>query len=497
MNTPLRRVGLAMLGMVILLLANATYIQIFKADDYRQNPKNNRIILEEYARERGKILVRAGNDVQLVATVQPTNDRLRYLRQYTNGPLYAPVTGFYSTRYGATGLERAEDEIFNGSDDRLFVRRLSDLITGRDPRGGNVEITINPAAQAAAYEAMTQANYRGAVVALEPKTGAILAMVSTPSYDPNPLAAHDGDVQGKAWAAYDADANKPMLNRAVAETYPPGSTFKLLVASAALEDGQTKDSPLTATASIKVGGSELRNYSRGTCGGSSTTVTMTTAIALSCNTSFAQLAKDLGDDKLIDQAAAYGIGDSDLTVPTPVVRSCIGPRSPDDDCMALPDPLAIYQTGIGQRDVRLTPMQNAEIVATIANGGERMRPQLVRSILAPDLSVISDFSEDSLGSPISRSTADQLRDMMKESEKNTRGGGKRADVQIASKTGTAETGDAPKDTPPFAWYVAFAPADDPKVAVAVVVETDDPAATGSQVSAGVGRATINAVLGGG
>ncbi|WP_026421822.1 peptidoglycan D,D-transpeptidase FtsI family protein [Actinokineospora inagensis] len=495
MNTPLRRVGLAMIGMIILLLANATYIQIIKADAYREDPRNQRVLLEEYARQRGKILAQDGNgQVQVLATVQPTNDRLRYLRQYTNGPMYAPVTGFYSVRYGAGGLERAEDEILNGSDDRLFVRRLSDLITGRDPRGGNIELTINPAAQAAAYNAMTQAGFAGSVVALNPKTGEILAMVSTPSYDPNPLSAHDGAAQEAAWKQYNNDKAKPMLNRAISETYAPGSTFKLIVASAALEDGKTKDDKLTSTDKLQVGGSELRNYNRGFCNGTPDGVTMEVALSLSCNTSFAQLAADEGTDKITAQAAKYGVGDDGLSIPMSVQQSCLGAAA---NCMSIADKAALMQTGIGQRDVRFTPLQNAEIVATIANGGERMRPQLVKSILAPDLSEISRLSTDSMGRAISRDSATQLRDMMIASEGKTGGDGKRPGLNIASKTGTAETGNDPKNTPPFAWYVAFAPADDPKIAVAVVVESQDVAATGSKLSAGIGRATMAAVVGGG
>ncbi|SDC78860.1 penicillin-binding transpeptidase domain-containing protein [Actinokineospora iranica] len=495
MNTPLRRVGLAMLGMIILLLANATYIQIIKADDYRTDSRNLRVLLEEYSRERGKILTRAADgQMQVIATVTPTNDRLRYLRVYKDGPMYAPVTGFYSQRYGAGGLENAEDEILNGSDDRLFVRRLSDLITGRDPRGGSIELTVNPAAQAAAYRAMEEKGFAGSVVALNPKTGEILAMVSTPSYDPNPLSAHTPDAQEQAWKAYNQDKRKPMLNRAISETYAPGSTFKLVVAAAALEDGKTKDDQVTATDKIAVGGSSLRNYNRGFCAGSQTTVTMETAMALSCNTAFAQLAHDLGGAKLREQAEKFGIGEEDLTVPMPVTQSCIGPRG---ECMTINDKNALYQSGIGQLNVRLTPLQNAQIVAAIANGGERMKPQLVKSVLAPELSQISNFDEDSLGDAMSRDTANQLRDMMIQSEAKTQGDGKRDGVVIASKTGTAETGVDSDNAPPFAWYVAFAPADNPVVAVAVVVESRDVAATGGKLSASVGRATINAVLDGG
>ena len=495
MNTPLRRVGMAMLVMVVLLLANSTYLQVIKADAYREDPRNRRILLEEYSRERGKILVRnADGQMVALATVTPTNNRLRFLRQYTNGPMYAPITGFYSTRYGATSLERAEDEILNGSDDRLFVRRLSDLITGRDPRGGNIVTTIDPAAQKAAYDAMEARGFKGSVVALDPKTGKILAMVSTPSFDPNPLAAHDGSVQEKAWKSYEADKRNPMLNRSIRELYAPGSTFKLVVAAAALEDGMTKDEQVTATDKIQVGGSELRNYNRGFCAGSPTTVTLETALAHSCNTAFAQLAHDMGAERLAEQAAAFGIGDAELAVPMLAEQSCIGPNV-DGGCMVVADENALYQSGIGQRDVRLTPLQNAMIAAAIGNGGEVMKPQLIDSVLAPDLGEITRFDEESIGDAMSGDSARQLTEMMIASEERTGGGGKIDGLTIASKTGTAETGNDPKNTPPFAWYVAFAPAEDPRVAVAVVVESKDVAATGGKLSAQIGRATIGAVLG--
>jgi peptidoglycan glycosyltransferase len=504
MNTPLRRVGLAMLAMIMLLLANATYIQVVKADDYRNDPRNQRVLLEEYARQRGRIIT---SDEVIIANIKGTNDRLRYQRTYANGQMYAPVTGFYSVRYGATGLERAEDEILNGSDDRLFVRRLSDLITGRDPRGGNIVTTINSKVQKAAFQAMTSNGFKGAVVALKPQTGEILGMVSTPSFDPNLLAAHDGDDQEKAYNKYrdDKNPNKPMLNRAIQDNYAPGSTFKLVTASTALEDGKDKDYQLTAAPGIDVltgdpcdpsdGSSRcLSNFAGSSCG-SGQTASMATAIQLSCNTAFAQLAHQEGADKLSAQAAKYGIGQTDLTIPMSVVPSCIGPA--DGSCLSVDNGGALYQSGIGQRDVRLTALQNAVIAGTIANDGERMRPQLVQKILAPDLSVISDFEEESEADAISSNSAEQLRDMMILSEEHTGGDGKHGDLTVASKTGTAETGADPKNTPPFAWYVAFAPAEDPQVAVAVVVESTDVAATGGKLSASIGRATIDAALAGG
>jgi peptidoglycan glycosyltransferase len=496
MNTPLRRVGLAMLAMIVLLLANATYIQIVKADDYRTDSRNQRVLLEEYARQRGKILT---SDDQIIANVKATSGRLQFQRTYANGPVYAPVTGYYSVRYGASGLENAEDEILNGSDDRLFVRRLSDLITGRDPRGGNIVTTVNSKVQQAAYDAMMANGFTGAVVAIKPDDGQILAMVSTPSYDPNGLASQDGEEQQKAWDSYQTD-QKPMLNRAIKENYAPGSTFKLVTAAAGLADGKDKNSQVTTAPGINVINGDtncdtdenscLANYSRGTCG----TGTLESALQKSCNTAFAQMADQLGEDKLRDQAAKFGIGETDLAIPMSVVPSCIGPAP--DQCMDIDGRSALFQSGIGQKDVRLTALENASIAATIANGGERMRPQLVQRILAPDLDEISGYDQESLGEAMSSDDAAELRDMMVKSEENTGGGGKNDDLTIASKTGTAETGIDPKNAPPFAWYVAFAPADNPQIAVAVVVESKDVAATGGKLSAAVGRATINALVGG-
>jgi penicillin-binding protein A len=493
MNTPLRRVGLAMLAMLVLLLGNVTYIQMVNADDYRTDSRNNRVLYDEYSRERGKIISADGRE--LLAKVTPTNDRLRYQREYPFGPAMAPVTGFYSVRFGSRALEKSEDEILNGSDDRLFVRRLSDLITGRDPRGGNIQTTVIPQVQQAAYDAMSKKNFTGAVVALRPQTGEILAMVSTPSYDPNPLSSHSSDEQEKYINTVRDENNpaKPMLNRAIQETYQPGSTFKLVVAAAALEDGKDKNYLLPADASIQLPGTrttDLENFAHSHCGpADQTQVPLETALALSCNTAFATLADQVGRDKLLEQAQKFGIGQTDLQIPMGVATSGIG---------KLPDRAALFQTGIGQRDVNLTPMQDAMIAAAIANNGTVMRPQLVQKVLAPDLQVISEFDADELDRAMSGSNANELRDMMKKSEENTKGDGKVPGLVIASKTGTAEHGVNPKATPPHAWYVAFAPADNPQIAVAVVVENGGDrglAATGGSVAASVGRATINALPG--
>ena len=487
MNTPLRRVALAVMGMIVLLLLNATYIQVVNADTYRTDPRNRRVLLDEYSRQRGQII--AGG--LPVANSVETGGQLRFLRRYLNGPLYAPVTGYYSLRYGSGGTENSMDSVLNGSDGRLFVRRLSDLITGREPSGGSVELTIDPAVQRAAYDQLTRRGYTGAVVAIKPSTGEILAMVSTPSYDPNQLSAHDSAEQELAWnAATSPTRGSPLTNRAVASAYPPGSTFKLVDTAAALENGKaTPDTPLTAAAALQLQGTTtfLHNFADQPCG-TGATATLTQALVRSCNTAFAQLAANVGENDLRKQAQLFGIGQQDLAIPIPVAPSTLG---------AIPDVAALEQSGIGQRDVALTPLQNAMIVATIANGGVRMKPQLVRNILAPDLSVLDGFVPEQADTAMSAFTAAQIRDMMVAAENSYRNDGKINGISIAAKTGTAEHGADPKHTPPHGWYVAFAPAENPQVAIAVVVENGGDRnleATGGSLAAPIGRAVIAAAL---
>ncbi|MQA14826.1 MAG: penicillin-binding protein 2 [Pseudonocardiaceae bacterium] len=487
MNTPLRKVALAMMGMVVLLLANATYIQMFTADDYRSDPRNRRVLLNEYSRERGQLI--AGG-LPLASSV-PTGGELQFQRRYLDGPLYAPLTGYYSLRYGSGGMENAMNSVLNGSDGRLFVRRLSDLITGRDPRGGHVELTADPAVQQAAFEELASRDYSGAVVALRPGTGEVLGMASTPSYDPNRLASFDAATQEAAWEEFTSEENGvPLRNRAVSAIYPPGSTFKLVTTAAALESGTaTPDTQLTAAPSITLDdtATQLQNYAGNRCG-SGETAPLTEALARSCNTAFAQLAAMVGEDALRAQAEAFGIGEQDLRIPLPVAPSTIGD---------IPDTAALQVSGIGQRDVALTPLQNAVIAATIANDGVRMAPEMVRNILAPDFSAIDEFDPQRTGRAMSGRTAEQITQMMIQSEEFTGGEGQISGVTIASKTGTAEHGADPETTAPHVWYVAFAPADDPQVAVAVVVENGGDGsqdATGGSVAAPIGRAVIAAAL---
>lgn len=491
MNKPLRRIGMAMMVMFVLLLVNNTWVQVIHADAYRDNPHNQRTLLKRYSRQRGLIVDAAGNKV---AAVKPTDDRLKYRRTYTNGPLYAPVTGYFSTKYGRTGIEDAENSILNGSDDRLFAQQLSNLITGREPSGGNVQVTIDPKVQKALYEGMTSRGFTGGAVAMNPKTGAILGMVSTPSFDPSPLASHDSATQTEAWQKYTSDPQNPLLNRAIHHPLPPGSTFKLIDAAAALRSGKyTPDSKFTAASQITIPGTNttFENYSGEHCGPPGTDkVTMTTALAYSCNTAFGSLAAQLGEQKLRKQAHEFGVGKA-LRIPIGTSKCTLG---------EIPSKAALYSAGIGQQNVRFTPLQSAVISSTIANDGTRMKPQLLKAILAPDLSTISGFEKEELNEPISADVANQITAMMKKSEKHTTDWEQYQQYDIASKTGTAEHGVHSRKSVPYGWYTAFAPADDPKIAVSVVVEDGSPYGlntVGATVAGPVGHEAIQAYLGGG
>ncbi|WP_163696012.1 D,D-transpeptidase PbpA [Mycolicibacterium sarraceniae] len=487
MNTSLRRISVMIMALIVLLLLNATITQVFKADGLRADPRNQRVLLDEYSRQRGQIT--AGG--QLLAYSVSTNGHYRFLRVYPNPYVYAPITGFYSLRYSSTGLERAEDSVLNGSDQRLFGRRLADFFTGRDPRGGNVDTTIVPRIQQAAWEAMQQGctgGCRGAVVAIEPSTGKVLAMVSSPGYDPNLLATHDTEQQGTAWQQLRDDPASPLTNRAIAETFPPGSTFKVITTAAALQAGVTDTDQLTSAPQIQLPNSTatLENYGGSPCG-SGPTASLREAFARSCNTAFVELGIRVGADALRSAAQAFGYDSPPAPIPLDVAESTMGPMS---------DAAAVGMSSMGQKDVAVTPLQNALVAAAIANSGVMMQPYLVDSLKGPDLSNITTAAPQEQRRAVSQQVAAKMTDLMVGAEQMTQQKGAIPGVQIASKTGTAEHGTDPRNTPPHAWYIAFAPAQSPKVAVSVLIENggDRLSATGGALAAPVGRATIAAAL---
>jgi len=473
-NAPLRKVAISILVLFTLLIINVNYIQVVRSDELRDDNSNTRQLAEEYSRERGSIVV-AGTEVALST---PTDDRLKYLRQYPAAELYAPVTGYYSVIYNKTGIEDAENDLLAGSDPRLTLRRLADLFTGRDPAGGNVELTIDPAAQQAAMSGLGGAT--GAVVALDPSTGAILALASTPTFDPNQLSSHDP----AAIRAYrESLTDDQLTNQAISQRYSPGSIFKVVVSAAALATGDyTPDTPIPAPDVLTLPGTSttMENFDGESCNGGADQP-LIDALTISCNTAFAQLGIDLGEETVRDMAEAFGIDDEGFEMPLQVAPSKLGDIENDAQ---------LGTSSIGQQDVQLTPMQGAMIASAIANDGTLMKPYLVSEVQAPDLTVIDKTDPEELGQPVSTEVANQLTEMMVSVVEN--GTGRRAQidgVQVAGKTGTAEN--AADD---HSWFIGFAPADDPKIAVAVFIRNGG--RTGGDISAPIAKSVIEAYLDG-
>lgn len=489
MNAPLRRVAVVMVAMFGVLMIALTVIQYGQAPSLNADTRNVRSIYAENGRNRGPILV-AGEPV---AESVPVDSPYRYLRTYPQGPLYAPVTGYSSVVFGRSGIERAENEVLNGSASVLWRQRLIDLVTGRSTQGGSVELTIDPAVQRAAYDAL--GGREGAVVALDTETGAVLALVSTPSFDPNVLAGHDTAEVDAAWKELLADPGAPLENRAIAgKTYAPGSTFKLIDVAALLSTGEyTPETRVPAPDAFQLPGSSkvIHNPGGERCDDGET-ATLQMALRKSCNTPFAALMIELGPQALKDQAAKFGFG-SPLDIPLPVTPSRLGDE--------LDVPSVLGQSAIGQQSVRVTPMQMAMVAAGIANDGVVMKPYLVATERDANLSVVATTSPRELSTAVTPEVAEQIKGMMVDVVAN--GTGRAAaipGVTVAGKTGTAESGvdDGTAASNPHAWMVAFAPAEAPRVAVAaLVVNGGTPGQgeyTGAQLAGPIVRSVLQAAL---
>ena len=486
MNKPIRTMAVFCLVLFLALLLNASYVQYLQADDLNDRSNNRRVIDAEFSRERGAILV----DGTQVAESVPVDDQFEFQRQYPQPFKYAHLTGFYSYIYGATGVESNQNDILSGSDQRLFVDRFVDMISNTQPKGGSVSLTIDPAAQTAAFDAIQALGpaTQAAVVALEPATGRILAMVSNPTYDPNLLASHDLDAVQAAYERLNGLETKPLFNRAIQETYPPGSTFKLVTAAAALESGDyDADSQVPGGATLDLPQSDrtLPNSGGGTCGGEQ--VTLTQALMVSCNVAFGAIGLELGEQALREQAQKFGFGERWL--------QGLGGQAVSQFPAEAPGPFAAY-SAIGQYDVRASPLQMALVTATIANGGQGMVPYLVDEVRAPDLSVLEKTSPEEMpDQAMSSSSASELTQMMVEVvDQGTGTPAQLPGIKVAGKTGTAQRGEADN---PYAWFVSFAPADNPEVAVAVIVQdagVDRDAISGSGLAAPIARAVMEAVV---
>lgn len=483
MTKELRRLSIVMLAMFLALFVSTSVIQVGQAANLANTPGNRRALYDSYEIQRGSIIVSGTPIAQSV----PSDDVYSWQREYVDAAMWAPVTGYMNPVLDAkTRIESTENSLLSGSDENQFFSRIDRALTGQVPRGSNVELSLDADVQRAAWDAL--GDQQGAVVAIEPSTGRILAMVSKPSFDTNTLAAHDPDAVNAAYDQLAADPTQPLTNRAIeGNLNPPGSTFKLVVASAALASGRyTPDStfPNPASYTLPQSSSVVSNAGGGACGGGDT-VTLATALRLSCNIPFAELAVELGDDAIREEAEKYGFN-SAFTMPLTSTPSTY-PSTLDAPQTAL--------SGFGQGQVRATPLQMAMVSAGIANGGVVMNPRMIDRVIEPNLSVGQEGSNSEYGRALESNIAAQMVTMMTANVQDGAASNARIDgVQVAGKTGTAEN-----DARPYTlWFTGFAPADDPKVAVAVVVENgggQGQNGSGNEIAAPIAKKVMEAVLG--
>jgi peptidoglycan glycosyltransferase len=487
MNRRIRTLGAAFLILFLLLFLQVNYIQVFAADRLRNNGANAaRLLRQEFNVQRGRILARDGT---VLARSRKTGGRLTYLRVYPRGPLYAHITGYYSVELGRSAIENSYNPYLSGEAPELLPQRLVDEILGRDRQGASVVTTIDPGLQRVAQQAL--GDLQGGVAAIDPRTGEVLAMYSNPTFDVNLLASHDEEEVRAAWEELNADPQKPLLSRAAQEVFPPGSTFKVVTAAGALENGKEPNTafPNPPELDLPQTNNTLQNFGGEHCLGGAPEVTLAQALQVSCNVVFGEIGLELGADRLVDQAHRFGFS-QDIEFDVPFAEGQIPPASAFDQ-----DLPGVAYSAIGQQSVGANPLAMALTVAAIANRGTLMQPRLVREVRDSSGRVVKTFGPQELGRGMTASNAAQLTAMMVNVvQAGTGTAAQIPGVAVAGKTGTAQHpgGD------PHAWFVCFAPAGNPQIAVAVVVLNGGSLgseATGGAVAAPIAKAVVEAALG--
>ena len=495
MERQIRRLGVALMVLFVIAFAQVNYLQVFAADRIADDPANaQRQLIAEYKVDRGSILAADGTTV--LASSRKSPGDLRFQRRYPHGELYAHETGFYSFVFGRTELEQAFNDFLAGDAPELLQQTLTDLILGRPKQGATIVTTLVPEIQEAAAAAAAAETGDIAIAAIDPATGDVLALVSEPTYDPNLLASQDPKVVRDSWEVLNEDPDKPLLSRASDELFPPGSTFKLVTASAALENGFGPDSlwPNPNELDLPLTDATIENFGGSTCSGGSQ-ITLADALRQSCNVVFGEVGLELGADALAEQAREYGFtaepGEDLVPFDIPWTSGVF----PAPETFAEREP-AVAISAIGQQDVAANPLQMALVAAAIGNGGVEMQPRLVTEARDPTGQVIAEFAPQEFSQPLSAANAAALTQMMVGVvESGTGTAAQIPGVTVAGKTGTAQHGEGAN---PHAWFVSFAPAEAPEVAVAVIVLDGgslSSEATGGQLAAPIARAVLEAALG--
>jgi len=480
LNRSIRRVSIAVLILFLILLVNVNYLQAVEAPSLANGQLNDRTEYDQTQVQRGDIVTQDG--VTIAGTKQVNGSLFKYQRTYSNGPAYAPVTG-YDTIFTAsqapnyaTGVEKAENSLLSGTGDQLAFRNFIDMITDKPQKGASVQVTINSKAQLAAYQGLQSTlagktingvQQVGGVVALNPSTGAILAMASYPSYNPNALTVENTGTAGDLVTKLSGENPSPLINNATQTTLPPGSSFKI-VTSSAWYGSSAANNPQTSVYSpqpLKLqNGNLLNNDNDEQCGNGSGHTPVITAFAQSCNTPFANIGALLGGPTINATAEKYGFNKA-LDIP--------GVTTAASSFVAEADPSLTALDAIGQHDTTETPLQEAMVAATVANNGVLMKPYLIDQVTASDLSVVEQTQPQELGQPISATVAGYEKQMMIAVVQDSDGTGFQFNqsalngLEIAGKTGTAQNGQSAQ---PDAVFTAFAPADNPKIAVGVMIE---------------------------
>ena len=468
--------------MFLSLFVAASAMQVVNSDSLNNDSRNQRAVFDGYKTQRGAILV----DNKPIAESTPSSDAYHFLRKYSSAK-YSAITGFYSLYQGRTELENSLDNYLRGDNSAQFFEQLNALFSGNPVTGASVELSIDEKVQQVAWDAL--GNNKGAVIAIDPTTGRIIALVSKPGFDPNLLSTHNTSDASANYKKLLTRSDAPLINRVLnGNLYAPGSVFKLVVASAAFESGKyTPQSTLPNPRRYTLPGTKttITNSGESSCGGAPT-VSIATALKLSCNIPFAQLGIALGQEAIAAQAKKFGFGDS-VAIPMKSTAS-VYPEGMDD-----------AQTGLssfGQFDVRVSPLQMVMVSSAIANDGIQMQPYLVDKIFTSNLTLLQETKPIELRRSISASTAESVKNMMiKAVSSGVSSNASIPGVVVAGKTGTAENG---VGEPYTLWFTGFAPAKNPKVAIAVVVENGGgmgQSGRGNSVAAPIAKKVMQAVLG--
>ncbi|MEX1007434.1 MAG: penicillin-binding transpeptidase domain-containing protein [Acidimicrobiia bacterium] len=485
MNAAIRKVGYAITFLVLVLVGQLTYLQVVDANRLANDPNNIRKFLRDFNRPRGEILT---TDGQIVAQSIKTGGELKYQRVYPQGDLFAQISGYQSFVFGNTGVEASYDTVLTGRDTQFRLDNVGSIL---DENTGNVVLAQSLAAQQTARDAL--GGQKGSVVALDIETGEVLAMYSNPSFDPNPLAGHDTSAVNFAFFLLNNDAAKPALARSYRERFPPGSTFKVVTTAGALDLGiATPDRQFNAASEFQLPqtNSFVHNFGGATCGGGS----LTQNFIQSCNVTFARLGAEMGQS-FAPVMNNCGVGSGAVPIAPPLdldpgAAGSIGPAADAPDAR-------FALAGIGQGDVAVTPLEMALVAAGVANGGVIMEPRVAREITNADGNVIQTIDPKPWTTCMTRPTADALTAMMVENvEHGTATAAQITNVAVAGKTGTAQTG--VEGQAPHAWFIAFAPADHPRFAVSVIVESGNELGndvTGGAVAAPIAKQLLETLLG--